>query len=742
MKASRSGCLPAIAPDMSSLRGFLSCALTSLVLWLPPARADDTEIYTAPPPVGVSAYRNPDCGQAEAIDGVYAPVTLPLGSSPRGSNLNQVYAGLFRFDPASLPHWTGRLMQYQLADFGDGEIALAGAGENPAAQERPSPHADVLHSRPAVINYNRDSTATRLDNDDVLIIYGSNDGKVRAVKGGQKPAPPAGTVITASNARSYSGYEKWAFTPEEFLPRLKRLRDDHPPGSPSGSAARKAAEPVSVKLNSENKAYFADGGIAVHVNDGNHDGKLAGVADTVQIFISMRRGGRLFYAMDVRDPDTPKFLWKKGCAEPSSTESTAPACDAGYGELGQTWSQPTVARIKYKAAATGIAADKMVLIFGAGYDPAVDDRDPIPPSAAGSSNTIGRGIYVVDMADGGVLWRAGPTPGRGNAAPNLNVSGMTYSIPSDVAVIDRNGDGYVDRAYVGDTGGNLWRLDMFDPYPGNWTVNKLASLGYAQSATVTDRRKFLYPPSVVAASDPTGSYDAVLIGSGDREHPFNGYGDRSHPPSNSVANRFYMLKDRSVGNGWGLDRHNRAIAASTIIDTGWSSSAATNSDFADVTASDARGNDTTAVNSKKGWFFSLVDNGSATSALRGEKTVGSAITMAGITYFATHRPAPTAAGVCASNLGEARIYRVNFVNGAAIADRGGSEDPKISDRFSVHTGGGLLPSPVFILTKPAATTPGTGTTNVQVVCFGTDCARVPGPALRSRIRAYSYTEGE
>jgi type IV pilus assembly protein PilY1 len=456
----------------------------------------------------------------------------------------------------------------------------------------------------------------------------------------------------------------------------------------------------------------------------------------------MRRGGRLLYAMDISDPDTPKFMWKKGCPEPGSSESTAPACDAGYGELGQTWSQPTVARIRYRAAATATAAHKNVLIFGAGYDPAVDDQDPIPPFGANSSNTIGRGIYVVDMADGSVLWRAGPAPGHGNTAPNLIVSAMTYSIPSDIAAIDRDSDGYVDRVYVGDTGGNVWRLDMADPDPGKWTVNKLASLGYAQSASATDRRKFLYPPSVVASTDADGPYDAVLIGSGDREHPFNGYGDPTHPLGKTVANRFYMLKDRSVGAAWGLDRNNRAIAVSTINDSGWLSSAANNAHFADVTANNARGNDTTAVNSRKGWFISLADDSSARPALRGEKAVGAALTVAGITHFATHRPTPAAAGRCAGNQGEARIYRLNLLNGGAVAGPGGSEGMKTAARFNVHAGGGLLPSPVFILTKPKVGTPGTGGRHVQLVCFGTECAGVTGPALQSRIRTYSYTEGE
>ena len=45
---------------------------------------------------------------------------------------------------------------------------------------RASVHGDVLHSRPAVINYNRNG-----DENDVYIFYGANDGMLHAIKGGQ-----------------------------------------------------------------------------------------------------------------------------------------------------------------------------------------------------------------------------------------------------------------------------------------------------------------------------------------------------------------------------------------------------------------------------------------------------------------------------------------------------------------------------------------------------------------------------
>src|SRR5262249_7003760 len=347
--------------------------------------------------------------EIQSIDSVFASVTLPVSVNVRGTNLNQVYLGVFRPDPDSLPRWPGNLKEYQLAydsslkslyladkngaraespatgfivddavsywtspstfwsfqpsgnppsasDSADGAVVEKGAvaeslrtvyatsqatrkvytcigcaagtvfsstagtatsfddsntlitaaavtpfgyttltaaernalsnwvrGQDNATDEnldgsmtdaRASIHGDVLHSRPAVVNYNR----TPGDND-VVIFYGANDGMFRAVKGG--------TGAT-------DGYEKWSFIPSEFFNRVKRLRDNSP--------ANSTASP---------KTYFADGAVAVYIYDANNDGKLvAADGDKVYLFIGMRRGGRFMYALDVSDPDTPKVLWQ------------------------------------------------------------------------------------------------------------------------------------------------------------------------------------------------------------------------------------------------------------------------------------------------------------------------------------------------------------------------------------------------------------------------------------------------
>ena len=722
--------------------------------------------------------------EIQAVNSVFASVTLPVSVNVRGTNLNQVYMGVFRPDADGLPRWMGNLKEYKLAvdnnvlfladrnglraenadkglvvddavsywtsssafwsfqpsgnppsasDSPDGAVVEKGAvaqslrtvyatsqtarkiytcvacapgtvlsstagastsfdpanslitaaamtpsavttltatertdlinwvrGADNATDEnldgnftdaRASIHGDVLHSRPVVINYNRVA-----GDNDVVIFYGANDGMFRAVKGG--------TGAT-------DGYEKWAFVPSEFYSRFKRLRDNSPVVSASNP-----------------KSYFADGSVSVYRYDANNDGKLvAGDGDKVYLFVTMRRGGNFIYALDVSDPDAPKVLWNKGYGS------------TGYGELGQTWSEPKVARIR--------ASSNPVLIFGAGYDAVVEDQDPIP---AGTYPTKGRGILVVDATNGNVLWQAGPNPT--GATVNKTVSQMIYSIPSDVAALDRNRDGYIDRVYVGDTGGNIWRVDMGDASAANWTVNKLATVGYDADNNKTSRRKFLYPPDVVYGKDVNGAYDAVLIGSGDREHPFNGAGDPAHPLSDAVTNRYYMFKDRDVGFSYGATYTRTAITETDLYDT------TTNVIQTGTADQQKAAND--ALNAAKGWYITLAT---------GEKVVTSSITLAGINFFNTNQPTLPAPGVCTSNLGLAREYAVGYKDGTAKIDNDANGTLTANDRTKERRAGGFPPSPVGVVVQIDGK-------QYQGVISGTDVQNPPGTELGARIRTY------
>lgn len=488
-----------------------------------------------------------------------------------------------------------------------------------------------------------------------MVFYGANDGLFRAIKGGTGAS---------------DGYEKWAFVPKEFYGQYKRLRDNVPPITVANA-----------------KPYFADGSIGVYQLDVNGDGKLvAADGDKVHIYVTMRRGGRFIYALDVSDPDDPRLLWRRDSGSP------------GFGELGQTWSEPKVRKVA--------AWSSPVLIFGAGYDPAVEDQDPIP---VGVSNTMGRGIFVIDAITGNVLWQAGPAAPATLATGEtfLSVPGMTYAIPSDVAVIDRNSDTFADRVYVGDTGGNIWRADIGDVSMANWTVNKLAAVGFAQYGTVDARRKFLFAPDVVYGSDANRPFDAVLIGSGDREHPFNGYGDAAHPLSNAVTNRYYMFKDRSIGmsfSGMTLTEADLFDTTSNLIQQGTAAQQA------------AAG---AGLAGASGWYITLAT---------GEKVTSGSVTLANAVFFNTNQPSPPAAGVCTSNLGIARNYTVAMSTGGAVIPYD-SSGLTATSRSQVHAGGGYPPTPVPVFVKLNGKI-------YQIVVAGTTVLKPPAAPLGARIRTF------
>jgi type IV pilus assembly protein PilY1 len=475
---------------------------------------------------------------------------------------------------------------------------------------RGSVHGDVLHSRPVVIDYGGTTG--------VVVFYGANDGLFRAVNGNQPNNPadsskPKGNctlsstcAITVKDATGATasvppGGELWSFVPPEFYPGLQRLYQNSP-ALKLGSSTTGAA-----------KTYFFDGAPGVYQNSAT--GKA-------YIFLSARRGGRLLYALDVSDPVNPKFMWKRSNA------------DTGFGELGQTWSQPKVAMIKGNA--------NPVLIFGAGYD---TNEDAEPPAA----DTMGRGIFILDAITGNLLWQAGPGGGGTTCTGNpCKLAGMNYAIPADITLVDRDFDGYIDRLYAADTGGNIWRVDLQPTGSGDastWQATQLAALG----GTGTTKRKFFFSPDVVL----TKTYDVVLDITGDREHPL------LTQKASGIVNRFYMVKDTNVGGngaGWTPVHDDTSSAADAAPAALFHATAFTPYD-----------------GTLSGFYVTLSG--------AGEKGVNAPTTVGGTVYFGTNQPIVPSSTSCQANLGSARSYGVNFLTGSATS--------RLLD------GGGLAPSPVF-----------------------------------------------
>lgn len=410
------------------------------------------------------------------------------------------------------------------------------------------------------------------------------------------------------------GYESWSFVASEHYTQFQRMYAQSPP----------------VSLTSE-RTYFFDGPITTlikNINDSAQIPRLEGTGAKAQIFAGMRRGGRSYYGFDVTNPGTsssaadPKFLWK-------ITGGSAP-----FAELGYSWSEAKAAKIKIGTTPTD------VLFFGGGYDPAADD--------SGGTRTMGRAVYAVNPADGSVIWKSEST--------------ITCSIAADLSVLDTDGDGYIDRVYAVDTCGNIWRINTSNADASAWTITKLADLG-------GDGRKFLYPPSVVLEH----GYDVLLIGSGDREHPYD----------LTSINRFYKLNDSHD-----LNDTSTSIVTSDLCNvtnvlvsaTGTTVAAANRTDV--LTTSDC--NSTV----KKGWYIELC---------AGEKTVGGAVTLAGATYFSTNVPRgstclPTTGAQCTTDLGEARDYAVYYQSARPVSDLNTDGTITLADRYEKRAGGGFSPT--------------------------------------------------
>ena len=475
---------------------------------------------------------------------------------------------------------------------------------------------DPLHSRPQPINYGARGGGYDADNPDIRLLMGSNDGFMRMVRN----TTPTG---------DQDGSESWAFIPRLAIPHLDRLRSN---------TAGTPVHPILV-----------DGSPAVYTVDANADGNLiAADGDKAYAYFGLRRGGKIIYALDVSDPDAPKLLWT----------ITKGAAGTDFAELGQSWPTPRTGAVKIGGSVIP------VLVFSGGYngDDAGDDLGDLGKDAknratrlgvvpsVGIDDDEGHAVFIVNAETGDLVWKAaqGATEGYVPSEKAYRHPLMVDSIPSSVSAIDTNGNGLLDRIYVGDTGGVVWRIDLAgffdhdgDPgtpeiivndVPSAWTVNRLLSVGRHVTGytSIADDRRFFNFPDVVQSRDGLGPFDGVLIGTGDREDP-NG---------KDVNNFFYMIKDRAITSG------------------NPSTTALVHDDLADVTDNCLQDDScATPPDLSKGWRLALENDG--------EKNLAAALTAGGAVFFSTFSPTPPA-GTCTLTEGVGRLYVVSLQDATAV----------------------------------------------------------------------------
>jgi type IV pilus assembly protein PilY1 len=307
---------------------------------------------------------------------------------------------------------------------------------------------------------------------------------------------------------------------------------------------------------------------------------------------------------------------------------------------------------------------------------------------------------------------------------------MNFAIPSDLTLLDTDGDGATDRIYVGDMGGQLFRIDLdsqLDPGTANGATAGyvFADIGCAAESvnsstigtaythdnsgscpsgvTKQGKRRIFFPPDIAPITDTvysvSANYDMVTFGSGDREDPLDFLtGDLSSPDSKeAVHNRIYAFRDYNYVTGKPATTPSSPLTEANLYD-------ATANRLGTLTGA-ALTSEIALIKAKKGWYLDLKNQGSPTDIAMangitthwvGEKVLAAATIEDGVVKVTTYTPANSqnagATDTCSASEGQATLWALNILNAAASVDFNGDGT---ADR-STSLGGGIASEVVRI----------------------------------------------
>jgi type IV pilus assembly protein PilY1 len=445
------------------------------------------------------------------------------------------------------------------------------------------------------------------DSSVTMIYFGSNDGMLHAVVDVEDPD------VGAEGDEDIKGDEAWAFIPPDQLHRLKDIVE--------GAGHQ-------VYVDSSPKVYF---------KDVNGNGILE-AADRIVLVCGLRRGGSSYFALDVTDPYSPLLLWR---IAPDSIFHT----DTEIAELGESWSEPVFGRVK---TAPGDMVGTDVVFIGGGYSP---------------DNSAGAAVIAVDVLNGAIVKKF--------VNNGIDITEMKFSITSSVSAVDENSNGFIDKLYVGDLGGQMWRFGQFEldahgnplDFPDtNEDINSWTGQVFFRSPTyvvdaVTYSRKFYNPPSVTLEK----GFDLVFMGTGDRN---------SACSPDTAADRIYCLKDTHTS----VTR-----TEADLVDVTSLAASPPNLNASEDADGDGR--------EDQGWYIQLLDPADKPV---GEKVLAKGIVFYKTLYITTFIPSedPCVPG------GDARLFALNYMTGEAVLTFGGID--LVRDEL---IGGGIPSSPVPVITS-------------------------------------------
>lgn len=453
-----------------------------------------------------------------------------------------------------------------------------------------------------------------------IVTVGANDGQLHAFKTGD-------------------GSEAWSFIPPNLLPRLKLISHaTHPtslshqyfvdgpitvadvwiPATASSGTTKSASDWHTLLVVGEGRGAATGTNPNLWSSSSYCDSGFNSMYSTTYPYYCG------YYALDLTNSLTPAFKWRLGLT----------ASQALY--MGGPWSRMLVGRVRVGGN------EKWVGFIGGGvYAP--------------NQTHSGKGFFVVDLVDGTILW----------SYTRANTTDLDKPMPAPPAIVDTDNDGFVDMAYIGDIGGNMWRFKLCRAADDNSCSTSNWTGGRFFGATSSSGTRPIYTLAAVA-KDEAGNFWVYW-----------GTGDKTDPTAANAQEKIFAVKDTDFTSMRGGD------------------------DLQNITTEGGVYNDS----SKYGYYINLAGSG--------EKMLSDVTVFGGVLYVATFTPEQSN-NPCVQG-GTAKLYGVGATSGAGALATGATTPPR-----SMTIGTGIASAPVISLKPGSAGTPdlyvttsGGGASNAQ-----------------------------
>jgi type IV pilus assembly protein PilY1 len=344
-----------------------------------------------------------------------------------------------------------------------------------------------------VLYRNKEEVRTR----PTALFVGTHDGMLRAFRVDRH----------ADLAESDYGQELWSFIPKHLLPQLKRLA--------SGAAFLLDGSPVVQEVRLHRKQVQAD---VEEERDLWRSVLVTGYGD----------GGRGYVALDVTNPVEPAFMWEISNTEWCYAHEGGTACTAttAFERLGLSRSVPAIGTVFIETA--GSMEERAVVVFGGGRS-VEDEADS------------GLAVFVVNLETGALIREFCNDCGNvtdTNSGVLFNLQLLDRPLEGNVVAYDTSMARLMTRAFIGDSAGQLWRLNLMSPSPEDWRLEFFHDAYTILPPMHPWRRPVVLSPALSLGTD--NGLLVVLYGTGDPDVPLRpGWGDR-----------VYSVSERWNGSGY------------------------------------------------------------------------------------------------------------------------------------------------------------------------------------------------